>query len=282
MENYKKTLIAGLFYIFLPLTTSSVVYAASATGAGFVTGSVFFSHTPPVEGSSVLIYASVMNSSEEVFSGRAIFNDASEEIGSVAVVLSPAEARIVSISWTPTVGKHSISAALKNTGGTEVASAGGLTSSATITVTATPKPAVSTTQTEKAEGVEPSVEIQKAVEYVSPPVAEALQPAFVALDGARQSATYIIDGQLAKSKAIFAKKQSVEKAQTTTASSTPSQNSILGTAWQWTAMLYFYILSALRFGIANPLIFYPLVVALFFWLMFKLYKRMTRPRFDRY
>ena len=293
-----------LFGALIFITSCNVALAADTTGAGFVAESVFFSHTPLVEGSNVFIYASVLNTSADAFSGKVVFTDAGIEIGSLAVTLAPGEARIVSISWTPTTGSHAISAALQSVNGTPVASSGTLAPNAKITVSAAPKPETPPAQPDTTVVV-PSSDIQKAVEYVSPPVAKTLQPAFVTVDKVRESAAAVIDDQIKQTKNSLIKQAQGTAAGTSatpaiSASSTPSlagfgdaasssdspapasSGSFTDTAWLWALNAYLYLLAAVRFGVANPMAFYPVVILLFFWGMYKLYQRMTRPRFDQF
>jgi len=285
--------------IFAASFSAALAAPADTTGAGFVAESVFFSHTPLTEGSNVFIYASVLNTSADAFSGKVVFTDAGVEIGSLAVTLTPGEARIVSISWTPTTGSHAISAMLQSVNGTPVASSGKLAPNAEVTVSAAPKPNTPPAQPDNA--VVPSSDIQKAVEYVSPPVAQTLQPAFVTVDKVREGAAAVIDDQIKQTKNSLLKE--VQTASTTlsiSASSTPSlsgfgetssstsgsepgtSGSFMNTAWVWTLNAYIILLSAVRFGVANPMAFYPVAFALFFWGVYKLYKQMTRPRFDTF
>ena len=300
---YRKYFVPYLLCVAIFSATFGTAFAADSTGAGFVAESVFFSHTPLVEGSNVFIYASVLNTSADAFSGKVVFTDAGIEIGSLAVTLAPGEARIVSISWTPTTGSHAISAALQSVNGTPVASSGALAPNAKITVSAAAKPETPPAQPDTTVVV-PSSDIQKAVEYVSPPVAKTLQPAFVTVDKAREGAAAFIDNQIKQTKNSLIKQAQGSVAGTSapsfSASSTPSlagfgdassssdssapasSGSFTDTAWTWALNAYLYLLAAVRFGVANPMAFYPVIILLFFWGMYKMYKHMTRPRFDQF
>jgi len=253
----RKTFFALLFLI--PVVTSA---------AGFARESLFLSKSPVVEGETVLVHVVLSNDTTEVFRGDMRLRVKENNIGVVSVTLAAGEARALSVSWTPEAGTHTVVAELRTSGGDVVEK-----EQATFVVKETPKTLVAGTSTTSAP-VEPSTEIQQAIANISPQVAAGAEPLFTTLDSWRQTGADFLDTQIAGAKEHLPTGGilGAETAQ-------EAKNNPLGSVVTVFQTLYFYILTLLRYLIASAILFYPLLVVLFIWGLWKLYQRMSRPRF---
>jgi len=79
-----RTAVFAFLFLFLP-----ALALAQTTAAGFATQSVFLSQNPVTAGESVLIYASITNTTDTLFQGSVAFRDTTlqADIGSVSVSL---------------------------------------------------------------------------------------------------------------------------------------------------------------------------------------------------
>ncbi len=258
------------------LILAGAPYAASAnaSAAGFATQSIFLSRSGATEGEDVLLYASVSNPSGSAFQGVVAFKDAAREIGSVSLSLSSGEARLVSISWQPGAGAHTITAALENAAGETLA-----TETADFTIS--PKPAAQTAAVLNASLlVEPSTGLEESIASVSPQTGAVARPVLIALDNARSAAASFLDAQLAQAKPRL---PGMVLGAETASTSTPASGGILGQATGWILAvfwtLYFYLLTVVRFAVGSVAFFYPIFVFVFFYVLFKLYRVMSAPRY---
>jgi len=262
----RRIAIGALFIFLFPAFVS-----AASQGAGFAAQSIFLSRTPVTEGESVLVYASVTNPSGDSFQGTLVFKDTSREIGSVSVSLSSGEARLVSISWTPAAGSHLVTAELRDGSGKVVA-----TESETFTVA--PKLAsAAIPDSNNLAQVESSASIGERITTLSPQAGAAAQPVLSALDSARVAAANILDSQIAQTKPKLP--GMVLGAETKKAAQGGWLQNIVGwlLAVFWT--LYFYLLTILRSIVGSVAFFYPIFVFLSIYLLFKLYRKMSGPRY---
>jgi hypothetical protein len=241
-----------------------------ALGASFAKQSLFLSKSAVTEGETVLIHAIVSNDSATKFSGTLKLSDETGAIGSVPVALSAEEAQAVSVSWKPSAGSHTVVAKLEDASGALAEQ-----ESAIFTISPKPQPAAAT----QTAAVDSSQNIQQAIQTVSPAVAEAAQPVFAAIDQGRARASDAIGQGI-----NWAKQQISPGAvlSADTSKATPSKpGGVGGTLWTIMATLALYILSVLQFVVNNAGIFYPALAALFFYFLWRMYKRYRRPAWQR-
>jgi hypothetical protein len=243
----------------------------AAFGAGFAQQSIFLSKSSVVEGETVLIHTVVQNDLAAKFPGQLVVRDGETRVGAVPVELDPGEAQAVSVSWKPGAGSRTIVAELQDKAGTVVES-----ESATFSIKARPKPvAPKATTTQVAAAVESSDSIQNKINDLSPAAGGAVAPFFRLVDGSRSSIADVLDSQLAKTKPKVAQNPLpgvVAGAQSETPQ-TPEP-----TSWFWSIIytVYFYILTVARFIVGSAGIFYPLLAVLFFFTLWRTYRRFRR------
>jgi len=92
---------------FLPI---AVAAQEVSIPAGFAPSSVWLSRTNLVAESSVRIYTVVYNSSESSLEGSVSFLIDTKELSTSPFVLVPGDSKIVSTTWTPSEGTHTVSA----------------------------------------------------------------------------------------------------------------------------------------------------------------------------
>lgn len=247
-----------LFGLFL------LVSATTAHAAGFAKDTLFLSQTPVVEGEAVLIHTVVANESTQPFKGTVVFKDGEEHIGTVGVGIAPGGANTVSVSWKPSAGSHNVTADLTNEDGTVAEE-----QSATFHIDAKPEQ-----QTQPAAAVESSDELQKKLNGISPTAADISAPIFSTLDSARSKAADLLDAGLEWTQEKGGGKNPGEVLGEATQDT--SAGGIAHTAWTILATVVYYILSLLRFIVGTAGIFYPVFAILFFYTMWRLYKRMRR------
>jgi hypothetical protein len=243
-------------------------YPQAALGAGFAQQSIFLSKSSVTEGDTVLIHTVVQNDSAAKFPGNLVIKDGDIKVGSVPVALDAGEAQAVSVSWKPSAGSHTIVAELQDAGGTVVES-----ESETFGIAAKPKPKSAASATSSAAAaVESSAGIQTAIDGVSPAASGALAPVFKLVDGSRSAIADVLDEQIAKTKPKLAPLPGVV-AGTSTSIQTPQQGSWFGSIFN---TVYFYILTMLRFVIGSAGVFYPVLALVFFYILWRTFKRFRR------
>ena len=261
----KDSLLRGFLGVFFILTVPTLAFAATG-GAGFETQSIFLSRASVTEGEAVLVYASVSNVSSSPFQGSLLFKDASKSIGSLPVSLSPGEARLVSLSWEPKAGTHTIMAGLDDVSGKSVA-----TESQTFTVA--PKPvAVAQSATNLAAAVESSAGLVQGISQISPQTGNVIGPILSSLDGLRSTAADILDSQI---------EQTQPKLPGGMLPGMPGGSNKPSDAPGWALVvfwtIYFYLLTIVRVIIGSVVIFYPVLAILFIYLLYRLYRRTANP-----
>ncbi len=253
----KRLAIAFLFFL-LP----SAVFAA-----GFAKQSLFLSRSPVTEGETVLIHAVVANDATAKFSGSLNLTEAGTNIGSVPVSLAVGESTVVSVSWKPASGSHTVLAELK--AGTDVIES----QSATFTIAAKPVPATP----QAAAPVESSANIQQGIASFSPAAASTTAPLFTLVDGGRAALSGVIDTQIANTKKNLNTGGATLGAETfKNAGSNPG-----GTLWTVLQTLYLYLLTLLNFIISNAGVFYPVAALLILYALWRLIRRARRPAWER-
>ncbi len=234
--------------------------------ASFAKQSIFLSRSSVTEGESVLIHAVVSNDESTTFKGSLVLRDGEEKVGTVPVTLESGKAIAVSVSWEPAAGKRTVHADLLNQSGEVVE-----TMKESFTIAEKPKPVVKDDEEEdlSAAAIESSKDIQNKIRSVSPGTSDAVAPVFTMIDGARSSAADVLDKQL-----ILAKKKlgQVEGAQTEEGALPET----VGGFWLALWTLYLYVLTVLRFLIGNAAFFYPVFALLFFYLLYRTFRRFRR------
>ncbi len=266
--------IRGVLYVGAFLLAPSFALAA-----GFATQPLFLSQTSVTEGDTVQMYAVVSNSDlSNKFSGTIVFQDATTTIGTIPVTLAAGAASTASISWKPVAGSHDITAELTDSSGTVAGQ-----ESATFLIN--PKQqlaAASAAGTTLSVGS--SQPIQQSIASFSPVVASTTQPLFSTIDSVRTVAAHTLDNSITWSKQQISKAQNTKQllGSTAVASSSPNisaGNSAISTAWVVLATVLLYILSILRYIVANAGFFYPLLAILFFYILWRTFKHFRRPRY---
>jgi hypothetical protein len=269
----RNSLFTGFLLLTL-LAISSLSLPFSAEAATFAKQSLFLSKAPVTEGETVLIHAVVANDSNVKFTGDVVFKDADQKIGTVAVTIAPGGAQAVSISWKPGPGAHPISAQLTAQDGSVVES-----ESQNFSISEKPKPVVPGSNSNQATtSVGSSADIQKKITDLSPAAGNVAAPIFSTLDSVRARAAQTLDSGInwAKQKASPIKLGSV------LGSSTQQSGGTADTAWSIFGTILLYILTVLRYVVGNAGVFYPVFALLFFYLLWRIYKRMRRPSYESY
>ncbi|MDO8517912.1 MAG: hypothetical protein Q7S26_01290 [bacterium] len=245
-------------------------------GAGFSKQSLFLSKSTVVEGDTVLIHAVVSNDTTAKFTGTLVLKDSDSTIGNVPVALAAGEANTFSVSWKPTAGNHIVEADLEDKSGTVVEQ-----ESATFTVAEKPPPPPKATDGQvnpnASSTVESSVQIQQTIANMSPAVAQSAQPVFLAIDSARRWAAGVLDRGITYEKGQLAHPDASIGAGKT-ATQTGAVQGWVNTLWTIIGTIVLYILSVLRWLVGNAGAFYPALALLFFYLLWRLYKKMRRSR----
>ena len=258
----------GFLLLTLPVFAVAV-YPEAARGAGFAKESLFLSKTPVTEGETVLIHAVVANESNVKFTGEVVFTDSEIKIGSVAVSIAPGGANAVSVSWKPSAGSHQVSAALTGSDGEVVEN-----ESAAFVINEKPKPASGVPAS--STPVESSADIQKKINELSPTAANISAPVFSTLDSVRARTAEALDQGIDWAKQKTAGKKPGQVLGTTT----QSGGGVMDTLWLILATILLYIFSVLRFVVGNAGLFYPVFALLFFYILWKLFKRFRRPSYE--
>jgi hypothetical protein len=277
----KKFLAVGVLILLPSLLLG--VYPEVALGAGFAKQSIFLSRSSVTEGDTVRIHATVSNDAASSFTGNVMLLDGTASIGSVSVTLAAGAAQAISANWAPTAGEHTITAKLQTQSGAVIQE-----TSATFTVAAKPAPAPNLpasrqglqTGTTNATGltaatVDSSQGIQNQIGSYSPMVARGSEPIFAALDNFRTSAASFLDGQINSAKQHLATTPSTTISQGTIGQN-PTIPSGSGGFWSIVYTLYLYVLTLVRFLVGSAAVFYPLFVVVFFFILWRIYRRIRR------
>ncbi len=257
-----------------------------AFGAGFAKQSLFLSQSTVTEGDTVLIYTVVSNDDPaHKFAGTLVFTDAGKAVGTVPVALAAGKASTVSVSWEPTAGSHTIVAELTDSSGASVGQ-----EQATFDINTKPQPAAKNTENTAAAAnagnllgggaVDTSQNIQNSIASFSPVVANTSKPVFSTLDSARVGAAKILDSGIAWSKQQVNNKKTGQVLGASSSNQVVSAgNSTLALLWLILTTTLLYLLSILRYVVANAGIFYPVVAILFLYFLWKMFQRFRRPSY---
>lgn len=228
-----------------------------ALAAGFATESIFLSKSPVTEGDSVRIYAVVANPSTAKFSGQVDVKEGETKIGTAAVTMDAGGTQTISVLWKPLAGSHTVSEELLSSEGVVVE-----TKSKIFVINPKPTPPPKATGVQEnlsssSVAIESSQGIQDQINGVSPAAANVAAPVFSAIDSLRGKVAGVADEQLSKAKANV---------------SDPSKSS-----WSIVWTLYIYLLTLLKFIIGNVGVFYPILALIFFYILWRVFRRIRRP-----
>jgi len=248
-------------FLFALLFGASQAYAAS-----FAKQSMFLSQSTVTEGETVFIYAVVTNDSPQYFSGTLKFADGSGPIGSASVGLKPGVASTVSVAWKPSAGQHTVTANLVNTSNKVVESEESI-----FFVNEKPSPAVAqatqqlptASSTPAQSTIESSQPLEEWVGNLSPAVGERTTPILRSVDSARATADRTLQKGSAWSKDRIAQTAREEKGW-------------LNTLWLILATVSLYVCTVLSYAISTIGIFYPIIAAVFFYILWRLYRMVRR------
>lgn len=137
----RKALLGAL--LIPTLFCAGVIHAQEAAiPAGFAPSSVWLSSTEAVSGEALRIYTVVYNSSEGALEGSVSFLVDGAEIGTAPFTLSAGTGSLVSVTWTPEEGAHTVSAKISSSLDTKTKTARTLSSTASnqLQVTVSPPP----------------------------------------------------------------------------------------------------------------------------------------------
>ncbi len=239
-----------------------------AQAAGFAKQSMFLSQSSVTEGETVFIYAVVENISPNSFSGTLKFSDASGSIGQTAVTLKTGVADTASVTWTPKAGQHDVTAKLVTPDGTVVESQNAIfyinpkpTPASPSSVTSSKAAATQTSAeaTSTSAHIESSEPLQQYVLRYTPFASTYTAPVFSTIDKARLAgAQKLTNGTTWSTKAL----------QDASAKSSSWQN----TLWLIAVTAVLYVCSVLGYLITNIGVFYPAFAALFFFLLWRMYR----------
>jgi hypothetical protein len=126
-------------------------------------------------------------------------------------------------------------------------------------------------------GIDSSADIKNKINEILPAAAPVSEPFFSTLDSARATAAKSLDSGIgwAKEKTGVNRPGSVLGASTSTPGTADS-------IWAIIATVLLYIFSVLRFVVGNAGIFYPAFALLFFYILWRTYKRMRRPSYENF
>lgn len=248
-----------LFTCLVVLALPSTVFAAT-----FAKEPIFLSKSPVVEGETVLIHAVVSNDANTKFSGKLSVGEGDKVIGSVSINLDARGAQVASLSWKPIAGTHKLVATLSEADGSLVEE-----NSATFTVES--KEDAERSRDDDGD-VESSADIQKSLAGLSPQAAEVSKPVFSTIDSLRKKTSDALDTGIDWTK----KKGSVLG---TSTESTTAESGVVGTVLSFIKTILFYIFSFLKYLVTHAALFYPILVIAFLYGLWRLYKRMRRPKF---
>ncbi|MDP4020953.1 MAG: hypothetical protein Q8P58_02865 [Candidatus Adlerbacteria bacterium] len=178
------------------------------------------------------------------------------------------EGEAVLINWNPAAGTYRIVIELLDQNGAVTSSE---TADFTVDSVPPPPPEVQGTTT-----VESSEKIQETIASIVPQ-ASAAAPVFSTIDNWRQKGIDALETGEAWAKG---KVNAGEVAgENTEEGEGSSSGGIVETVTKLVATLLLYLFSILKFLVSNAGIFYPVLAIAFFYLLWRLFKRMRRPKY---
>ncbi len=258
-----------------------LLFPSLAFGAGFAKQSLFLSKTPVTEGETVLVHAVVQNDSSVQFVGVLVFSaqegtGSKLKIGEVAVTMAAGGAQAASVSWKPSAGEYTVTAALTLKDGTITDS-----QSAHFTINKKSEPAAenATTTFNGNIPIQSSAEVQAMIAKYVPASGGFIAPAFAAVDTLRNQIGGLLDRGInwSKSKTGGRSAGQILGASTNKAALAPS--ALVQTGTSIFAIATLYILSLFKWVLANPGIFYAALMLGFLFALWKLFSRIRRPQY---
>lgn len=266
-----RRLLLPLFFL-LPLAVSA--------DAGFARGSLWLSSSSVTAGDTVVLYAALSNQTPSAVSGTVSFADGESSIGSVQSSLAAGESRVVSVSWKAEAGSHSLRAVFTDTQGEMIDEVG---TSVAVAEKISTAPQSASTQT---ASVSDSTGIQQTIADVSPAVGGVVNPALETADSWREQGVVYLDKKIADSEATLDALAAQKKALgggsvlgESNATPEVEKESRSIAIKQVLHTILVYLMEVLRFILASSAIFYPLLVILFFYALYRIYRRFRRPRY---
>jgi hypothetical protein len=251
------------------LASAALLLPTSVFAMGFAKQSLFLSQATVSEGQTVFIYAVITNDTANYFNGKLVFNDGDEPIGTTTVALDSDRASAYSVSWKPKEGQHNVAAKLVDASGKVVSSEDTIffidppPQPAQVLAQPTPSPKKSASDETPTDILQTSEPIEKAVTGISPYVGSKVAPVFNAIDAARAKAAFSMGRGSGWSKQQIAK-------------SALAKGGFGNTLWLILSTMALYVCTALAYVINNIGVFYPVLLALFFFGLWRLYKLVRR------
>lgn len=243
-------------------------------GATFAKETLFLSKNTVTEGETVLVHAIVSNDAVTKFTGTLEIKDKETLIGNVPVSLAVEEASVVSVSWKPSAGSHTLIATLRDSAGAIAEK-----ESATFSIKAKPAAVDAFASSTPSPSVGSSADIQEAIARVSPTAAKGSAPVFSTIDSLRESAAEVLEsGSDWSKKQIGASAIKNQGAILGTETEKPASSKITSSLWTMLATLLLYVFSLLLYVVSTPGVFYPLLAALFLFILWKCWRRYRRRR----
>jgi hypothetical protein len=148
---------------------------------------------------------------------------------------------------------------------------GTVVESASATFVIEKRPEAETEEAAASASVESSKSIQETIAGISPQAAGAAAPVFGTIDSLREKGVRALETGEAWAK--------TKAGQGEVAGESSETSGIAGTVMGLVATLLLYLFSALKWLLSNAGIFYPVLAIAFFYFLWRLYKRMRRPRY---
>lgn len=256
---------------------------AFAAPSGFSHEPIWLSSTPVVEGDTVLIHAALTNGGDGALTGTLIFRDEGKTLGSVPVNLKKDEARVVSISWAPKAGIHEIAVELTNP--SQEAAKRTETLRVVVASKETSRPAEAAAAASLASvGMDTaytdSTKIQGTILGISDTVGGLIGPVLDVVDDWRKDGNAYLTEKSAATKTEVEALNEKKEALAEDSSDDAKKERRSATMWQIGKTLLLYIYQGLNMLISKAGIFYPFAALAFFFFLFKLYQRLSRPSYD--
>jgi membrane protein insertase Oxa1/YidC/SpoIIIJ len=126
--------------------------------------------------------------------------------------------------------------------------------------------------------VDSSASIQKDIANVSPAAASVTEPVFVTLDSFRSSIADVLDSQLVSTQAKITSSPQLSITDISAIQDATVSNP-WGMFWYVLYMLYFYVLTIVRWIVGNAIVFYIVFVLLVLYILLRVFRWWRRPRY---
>jgi hypothetical protein len=243
------------------------VFATTAPTTGLISGQIWFSQQPLVEGDTVKIYTAIWNQDTTPLQVRVQFNDQSVVLGTRDSTIPGQTLQDVSVSWSVTAGDHQISAQILSS--SEIVN--GRNQPVTLDHSTTDVEHVFVPVTVKTPDGTPVSDtnivkngIDTLTSQVSAAIPTSVPPELTSVDAFR--ATTLT--QIQKSQAQTQSRIDALSANSVTVSATAP----LGAAEKPIAYVKLFFLTILDFVFRNPIVFYSLIVVVIFFVFQYIYR----------